>query len=130
MTLKAWQHKLKCAAGHRHRLAMKHRWRKAKDAFYEHRRRERRRIRVTPYPGAGQWWAVPFPIVVCESGVRGYVTSGYYGILVSTWEAFGGTRYAPTPGEAPKWAQDLIAHKLIVLYGLSPWECASITGLA
>lgn len=112
------------------RRALRATWRQDQRAFFEHRRAELWRSRVTPYRGGGRAWAVPFPIVVCESGVRGYVTSGYYGILISTWAAFGGVAYAPTPGEAPKRAQDLIAHKLIRLYGLQPWECAGLTGLA
>lgn len=35
--LKAWRHKLTCAAGPGHRAALKVRWRKAKQAFYSHR---------------------------------------------------------------------------------------------
>jgi hypothetical protein len=108
---------------------MKQRWRYLQSTYFKYRQDMLWRERVTPYEGGGQFWATPYPIVVCESGVRGYVTSGYYGILISTWQAFGGTAYAPTPGEASKRAQDLIAHKLISLYGLQPWECASLTGL-
>jgi hypothetical protein len=107
---------------------MKHRWRTEQRAFYAHRRAQLWRVRVTPFPGGGQFWAVPYYIVVCESGARGYVASGYYGILftaeVPTWQTWGEPWFAPTPGEASKKEQDIVAHRLYVAYGLEPWECA------
>lgn len=39
--LKAWRHKLKCAAGAGHRKAMKSRWRSLKRAYFQHRSRMR-----------------------------------------------------------------------------------------
>lgn len=41
LAIVGYRHKLQCAAGRGHRHAIKHRWRKAKDAFFEHRRIER-----------------------------------------------------------------------------------------
>jgi Transglycosylase-like domain len=88
---------------------------------------------VTPFRGGSLWWAIPFSIVVCESGARGYVPSGYYGILFTaatpTWQTWGEPHFAPTPGQASKREQDIVAHRLYVAYGLQPWECAGIVGL-
>ena len=98
-------------------------WRRAQKRFYEHRREELWRARVTPFYGGGQWWAIPFYVVVCESSVRGYITSGYYGILLSTWAYWAPSGFASTPGEAAKWEEDVVAHELWVAYGGEPWEC-------
>lgn len=113
-----------------HRRAMLRTWKRDRGAFFAHRKAMLWRERVTPYRAPdGRYFALPWSIVYCESSGRGYITSGYYGILVSTWEAFGGTAFAPVPGDAPKKAQDIVAHKLLMRYGLQPWECASIVGL-
>jgi hypothetical protein len=120
--------KIACAQGTGKRGAFKQRWRDLKQAFYEHRSAMLWRLRVTPFYGGGRWWAVPYYIVVCESGVRGYVPSGYYGILftaeVPTWQTWGEPGFAPLPGRASKREQDIVAHRLWVAYGGEPWECA------
>lgn len=107
-------------------------WLRAKKRFYRHRQAELWRARVTPFRGGGRWWPIPYSVVYCESGADGHdpsKPSGYYGILLDIWSEYGGGRFAAEPWEASDKEQALIAHKLYRLYGLSPWECASIVGL-
>jgi transglycosylase-like protein len=124
--------KLRCAKPGS-RPILRKRWREDERAFFEHRRAELWRQRVTPFRGGGRSWAIPYAIVVCESGVRRTVPSGYYGILFSasvpTWQTWGDPGFAPSPGEASKREQDIVAHRLYQALGLQPWECASIVGL-
>lgn len=58
-----------------------------------------------------------------ESGDRPQITSGMYGILVSTWHAYpdytGGYSY---PGAAPLSVQNGFAQHLYDLYGWRPWN--------
>lgn len=134
-TIKAQRHRLRCAAGPGHRKAMKTRWRADQKQFYEHRSRMLWRTRVTPYPGGGHWWAIPYYIVVCESGGRyndPSAPNGAYSLLagplqgVPTWETWRPSWASgyELPYQAPPKAQDLAAHKLYRAYGLEPWECA------
>jgi hypothetical protein len=88
--------------------------------------------RVTPYCHNGKCFAIPYSVVYCESGADGHnpaKPSGYYGILLNIWTLYGGGRFSAQPWEASDKEQAIIAHKLLVLYGLSPWECAEIVGL-
>lgn len=132
LTIAAARHRLACA-GAGERREMKRSWALLQHAFYKHRRAELWRSRVTPFHGGGRRWAIPFPIVRCESGVRAYVPSGYYGILFSgsvpTWQSFSDPGFAPSPGQASKREQDIVAHRLYMAYGLQPWECADLLGL-
>jgi Transglycosylase-like domain len=88
-----------------------------------------------PYGGAGAsgGWAIPYPIVQCESGGQNLTpnsagASGYYQILPSTWRGAGGT--GPAAYLAPKSEQDRIAS---ILWnngaGASNWVCAGIVGI-
>jgi len=88
-----------------------------------------------PYGGAGATggWAIPYPIVLCESGGQNLTpnsagASGYYQILPSTWSGAGGT--GPAAYLAPKSEQDRIAS---ILWnngaGASNWVCAGIVGI-
>lgn len=98
------------------------------------------RERVVPFHGGGRRWAIPYGVVVCESGARvndSAAPNGAYSMLtgplqgVPTWETWRpdwADGYA-APWEAPKRAQDIAAHRLFVAYGLSPWECATMLGL-
>ncbi len=123
LVIRAYHLKLQCAAGQGHREAIKHRWATAKHAFYKHRRVQLWRIRVTPYLGGGGWWALPYSIVVCESGGNYHFTYGAYSILDPAWHAWGGkTTHA---GEASKREQDRVAHYGWSHYGEGPWECKS-----
>ena len=65
--------------------------------------------------GPGGPWAIPWPIVQCESGGQNLppnwaTASGYYQIIIPTWKGFGG----PTPQayQASKSVQDAIAIKI------------------
>lgn len=122
--IRAQRHKTQCAAGPGHRKAMRHIWRRDKRRFYQHRRAELWRVRVTPFPGpGGTWWSTPYPLVLCESGADYGKPYGAYSILDPAWREWGGrTAHA---GEASKREQDLVAHHGWLLYGESAWECGS-----
>jgi septal ring factor EnvC (AmiA/AmiB activator) len=88
-----------------------------------------------PYGAAGAsgGWAIPYPIVLCESGGQNLTpnsagASGYYQIIPSTWKGAGGT--GPAAYLAPKSEQDRIAS---ILWnngaGASNWVCAGIVGI-
>jgi hypothetical protein len=88
-----------------------------------------------PYGGSGAsgGWAIPYAIVLCESGGQNLTpnsagASGYYQILPSTWRGAGGT--GPAAYLAPKSEQDRIAS---ILWnngaGASNWVCAGIVGI-
>jgi len=83
--------------------------------------------------GASGGWAIPYPIVLCESGGQNLTpnsagASGYYQIIPSTWRGAGGT--GPAAYLAPKSEQDRIAS---ILWnngaGASNWVCAGIVGI-
>lgn len=63
VAIKAWRKRLKCA-GPENRAAMKTRWRKERKSFGRYRKYRQ----ITPYSGGGAHWAIPWPIVACESG--------------------------------------------------------------
>lgn len=88
-----------------------------------------------PYGGAGAsgGWAIPYQIVLCESGGQNLTpnsagASGYYQIIPSTWRGAGGT--GPAAYLAPKSEQDRIAS---ILWnngaGASNWVCARLVGI-
>ena len=64
----------------------------------------------------------------CESG-NNYSTNtgnGYYGAWqfdIPSWLANGGGAYAPTPDQAPSWAQDQVAYNYYSSAGWGPWSC-------
>jgi septal ring factor EnvC (AmiA/AmiB activator) len=86
---------------------------------------------VTPSGGGG--WAIPYPIVLCESGGQNLPpnsagASGYYQILPTTWQQSGGT--GPAAYLAPKSEQDAVAARLWNGgAGASNWVCAGIVGI-
>jgi hypothetical protein len=119
-TIAAQRRRLKCA-GPGHRKAMRHRWRQDKAAFYAHRRHMLYRQHVTPFYGGGNWWAIPYGMVVCESGGNYSFTYGAYSILDPAWHEWGGrTAHA---GEASPAEQDRVAAVGWDLYGEGAWEC-------
>jgi hypothetical protein len=134
-TKRAHRRHVVCAAGPRHRRAIRRGWQRRQAAFFKHRRTELWRERVTPYPGGGRRWAIPYYIVVCESGARindPAAPNGAHSLLagplqgVPTWESWRprwAAKYA-LPYQAPKRAQDVAAHRLLAAYGTAPWECA------
>jgi septal ring factor EnvC (AmiA/AmiB activator) len=91
----------------------------------------------TPAPVAGTpsgGWAIPYPIVLCESGGQdlppnGAGASGYYQIIPSTWTLFGGT--GPAAYLATKAEQDAVATRIWNGgAGASNWVCAGIVGIS
>ncbi len=90
--------------------------------------------RAAMKPGPGGPWAIPWPIVQCESGGQNLPpnfasASGYYQMLDSTWKGLGGsTRHAY---QAPKAEQDRLAARLWAGgAGAHNWVCAAIVGAA
>ncbi|MEW1635190.1 transglycosylase family protein, partial [Streptomyces sp. NPDC093801] len=72
----------------------------------------------------------------CESTDNWSINTGngYYGglqILKSTWDAYGGTRYASYPHQATKQQQILTAEKILAGQGAGAWgSCGAAAGLA
>jgi septal ring factor EnvC (AmiA/AmiB activator) len=83
--------------------------------------------------GSGAGWAIPYKIVLCESGGQNLPpnsagASGYYQILPSTWSEFGGS--GPAAYLASKSEQDAVAaHIWNGGAGASNWSCSAITGI-
>jgi len=88
---------------------------------------------VGPTLGPSGGWAIPYPIVLCESGGQDLPpnsagASGYYQILPSTWRLFGGT--GPAAYLASKAEQDAVASRIWNGgAGASNWVCAGIVGI-
>lgn len=104
---------------------MRHIWRRDQRRYFEHRRAELRRIRITPFYGCTPygcgWFALPVALVICESSGNYNYPYGAYSILDPAWQEWGGqTAHA---GEASKHEQDRVAHYGYSHYGESPWEC-------
>ncbi len=78
-------------------------------------------------------WAIPFQIVLCESGGQDLPpnsagASGYYQIIPSTWRGFGGR--GPAAYLAPKAEQDAVATRIWNHgAGAHNWVCAGIVGI-
>ena len=91
---------------------------------------ERERAAAAAAAGPGGPWAIPWPIVQCESGGQnlppnGAGASGYYQMLPSTWKGLGGsTRHAY---QASKAEQDRLAARLWAGgAGARNWVCAEL----
>jgi septal ring factor EnvC (AmiA/AmiB activator) len=93
----------------------------------------------TPTPagptfGPSGGWAIPYAIVLCESGGQNLTpnsagASGYYQILPTTWKLFGGT--GPAAYLASKSEQDAVASRIWNGgAGASNWVCAGIVGIS
>src|SRR3954464_7552845 len=85
-----------------------------------------------PAPGPGGPWAIPWPVVQCESGGQNlppnYASaSGYYQILASTWRLYGGTGRAAHL--ASKGEQDRVAARIWRGSGPSARVCAGLVGI-
>ena len=64
---------------------------------------ERKRAEAAAQRGPGGPWAIPWPIVQCESGGQNLPpnsagASGYYQMLPATWKGLGGSTAARLPG--------------------------------
>jgi len=110
------------------RLRARAAWRREKREFYDYR--EYRML--NPYWGwtvfgGSRFYALPAYIVNCESGGTytpdsGLAFGGMYGLLVETWQAFGGQTYAANEGSPRE--QDRIAGIVWATVGPSGWACA------
>jgi septal ring factor EnvC (AmiA/AmiB activator) len=89
--------------------------------------------RAASSAGPGGPWAIPWPIVECESGGQNLPpnsagASGYYQMLPSTWRGLGGS--TPAAYQASKAEQDRLAAKLWAGgSGAHNWVCASLVGV-
>jgi len=83
--------------------------------------------------GPGGPWAIPWPIVQCESGGQNLPpnsagASGYYQFLPSTWKGLGGS--TPNAYQASKAEQDRLAGRLWNGgKGAGNWVCAGLVGI-
>jgi hypothetical protein len=81
---------------------------------------------------SGGPWAIPWPIVQCESGGQnlppnGAGASGYYQMLPATWRGLGGS--TPQAYQAPKAEQDRLAARLWDGgRGARNWVCSELVG--
>jgi peptidoglycan hydrolase CwlO-like protein len=88
--------------------------------------------RAAASSGPGGPWAIPWPIVECESGGQnlppnGATASGYYQMLDSTWHGLGGS--TPHAYQASKAEQDRLAARLWAGgAGAHNWVCAALVG--
>jgi len=88
---------------------------------------------VGPTFGPSGGWAIPYAIVLCESGGQNLTpnyagASGYYQIMPATWKLFGGT--GPAAYMASKGEQDAVASRIWNGgAGASNWVCAGIVGI-
>jgi septal ring factor EnvC (AmiA/AmiB activator) len=93
-------------------------------------RLEAQRAAAARAVGPGGPWAIPWPIVQCESGGQnlppnGAGASGYYQILDSTWRGLGGS--SPHAYQASKAEQDRLAARLWAGGGgASNWVCSAL----
>ncbi len=91
------------------------------------------RNRALRSAGPGGPWAIPWPIVQCESGGQNLEpnsagASGYYQFLVSTWQGLGGS--TPQAYLASKAEQDRLAAQLWDGgNGAGNWVCAGLVGI-
>jgi hypothetical protein len=90
------------------------------------------RNRALRQVGPGGPWAIPWPIVQCESGGQNLPpnsagASGYYQFLVETWRGLGGS--TPQAYQASKAEQDRLAAQLWDGgRGADNWVCAILLG--
>ncbi|MGZ4275215.1 MAG: transglycosylase family protein [Solirubrobacteraceae bacterium] len=88
--------------------------------------------RAARQAGPGGPWAIPWPIVQCESGGQNLppnsaTASGYYQMLDSTWKGLGGS--TPHAYQASKAEQDRLAGRLWAGgAGAHNWVCAALVG--
>jgi hypothetical protein len=91
------------------------------------------RNRAARQVGPGGPWAIPWPIVQCESGGQNLPpnfagASGYYQFMVATWKGLGGS--TPQAYLASKAEQDRLAAQLWDGgNGARNWVCASLVGI-
>lgn len=127
---KAHGRHVRCAAGPRHRKAMRHGWKKRKRAYNAHRRAklaeqaELAQISsVTPYNcGSHGSYAIPCYIVECESHFS-WSAANPSG-AIGPYQLLGHGAPWPVTSLADKLAHHRIARELWMSQGSSPWVCA------
>jgi hypothetical protein len=120
-TIHAAHRRIECAPPG-NRRAMQRTWQRDRGRYYVRRRAMLWRTRVTPFPGGGRWWAIPYWHVLCESGGNYFVGyAGAYGLTAPAWNGYGGLAYAPDAGSATPREQDAVAHRLWAAAGDSAW---------
>jgi uncharacterized protein YabE (DUF348 family) len=71
-------------------------------------------------------------IAACETGSNwaapGPTYQGGLGIYYKNWQAFGGTAFAPTAGEATREQQIIVAMRIQKKYGFGAWGCGRKLG--
>jgi hypothetical protein len=91
------------------------------------------RRRAAMQSGPGGPWAIPWPVVQCESGGQNLppnsaTASGYYQITDDTWHGLGGSTHHAY--QASKAEQDRRAAQLWNGgAGASNWVCAVLVGI-
>jgi uncharacterized protein YabE (DUF348 family) len=69
----------------------------------------------------------------CETGgnwqASGATYQGGLGIWYGNWSNYGGTRFAPTAGQATKFQQIIVAERIRAEHGWRAWGCAKRIGL-
>jgi hypothetical protein len=98
-------------------------WRKRKAAFFRWRTHMLETLRWEPHVCGNRRYALPCAVTECESGYDFGHHSGAYGLLDSTWNWWGGQRFAPYPGAATPRQQAIIARTVWESVGPSGWEC-------
>lgn len=69
-----------------------------------------------------EYTALPAFVPCGESGDTFHqFSSGMYGDLQSTWEAYGGLKYGPTPGSASALDQTIFNRRLVEQVGIGGW---------
>jgi septal ring factor EnvC (AmiA/AmiB activator) len=122
------------AQAHAARLAALHRTRASRRrAERELNRLLAARLRASRQAGPGGPWAIPWPVVQCESGGQNLppnsaTASGYYQITDDTWRGLGGSTHHAF--QASKAEQDRLAARLWNGgAGASNWVCAALVGI-
>lgn len=115
--LAAKRRQLKRARGCGYRGKLRARWQRDRLRFGRYR--ELRKI--APYPGNGEWWSVPWPIVRCESLSSGlwsaYNSSGAEG----PYQLLGHGQPWPVTNWHDKMEHHRIAAALYAESGTAPW---------
>ena len=83
-------------------------------------------------PQVSGGWVIPGAIVACESGGQNLTpnsagASGYYQIIPSTWQEYGGTGSAAYL--ASRAEQDRVASRIWAGSGWQAWDCARMLGI-